>query len=118
MSPFALLRDAFNARDVRRWTRKQRFPATLERTYWSAYEYQRDRKRLEQAGYRASQERTTAGSSAATVDVAAPFFDKGVAYAFATSHYEAWLRRAPVVYRVSYERLSAWATTVRAAQNH
>ncbi|MBV8195923.1 MAG: hypothetical protein JOY80_10390 [Candidatus Dormibacteraeota bacterium] len=39
------------ARDVRRMQRRDRFPETLRRSYWSPREYQRDSRLLQSIGY-------------------------------------------------------------------
>jgi hypothetical protein len=57
IDPGAALRDWFNARDVRRWLKRKSLPATLDRTYWTAYEYQQDLGRLQRCLYTVTSER-------------------------------------------------------------
>jgi hypothetical protein len=45
------LRNWLWERDVRRMSARGAFPPTIERSYWSAREYQRDQARLERIGY-------------------------------------------------------------------
>lgn len=50
------LRSWFWSRDARRMRRSGRFPATLERAYWSRRQYDNDSKRLAGLGYRITSE--------------------------------------------------------------
>src|SRR5215472_10213340 len=50
------LRSWLWGRDARRMERKQRFPAELHRAYWSRRQYDRDRPRLLELGYRIASE--------------------------------------------------------------
>ncbi len=59
IDPGAALRDWFNARDVRRWLKRESLPMTLDRTYWTAYEYQQDLGRLQRCLYIVTSERVT-----------------------------------------------------------
>jgi hypothetical protein len=59
IDPGAALRDWFNARDVRRWLKRESLPMTLDRTYWTAYEYQQDLGRLQRCRYIVTSERVT-----------------------------------------------------------
>ena len=45
------LQDWLNARAARRMARKQRFPETIERSYWRSADYTKDSTRLEAMGY-------------------------------------------------------------------
>jgi hypothetical protein len=110
VSPGAALRDWLNARDVRRWERKQAWPPTLERTYWTAYEYQRDLGRLQRHLYRVTLERTAKPYPDLTPNVTLS----------GPRQVRARATREALLYRVSYERLSysVWADTVAAAQRH
>ena len=99
----AALRDWFNARDVRRMDRTGSWPATLERLYWTAYEYQRDLERLQRRLYRPTLERASQ-----------PYPDLATYPAIAPRQIRARPHRQPLLYRVSYERISyaTWAAAV------
>ena len=105
------MRDWLNAREVRHWDRRQRFPPNIDRTYWSAYEYQRDLGRLQALRYHVTSQRSNLADPAVSIDVAAATMRSS---GLVMGHR---LRRIPVLYRVSYERLSyqTWAAAVTAA---
>lgn len=103
----AALRDWLNARDVRRMARRCSWPPTLERTYWTAYEYQRDLGRLQRHLYRPTLERASRPFPDLTPNVTTigPRQIRARAY------------RQALLYRVSYERISyaTWAAAVQSA---
>ena len=97
----ARLRDWFNARDVKRWERKGAWPPTLERAYWTRYEYERDLVRLEAHMYHLTSEHKSL-----------PYTDVGAqTAALGPRALRPSGGRQPRLYRVSYERLSydTWA---------
>jgi len=102
----ATLRDWLNARDLRRWRRRGSLPPTLDRTYWTAYEYGRDLGRLQASGYRVTLERVSTPYPDLTPNVT-PAGPRRV---------RAQVRRVSR-YRVSYERLaySTWASALPVA---
>lgn len=104
VNPGAALRDWLNARDVRRWERSGAWPPTVDRTYWTAYEYQRDLGRLQARRYNVSQQRSTPSFP----DLAPNVTTVGPRRVRAQGGHRALL------YRVSYERVSyaAWARVV------
>ena len=106
------MRDWLNAREVRQWDRRHRLPPTVDRTYWSAYEYQRDLGRLQALRYNVTSQRSNLANPAVSIDIAATTMRSS---GLVLDHR---LRRIPVVYRVSYARLSfqTWASTVEAAE--
>jgi hypothetical protein len=108
INPGAAVRDWLNARDVRRWERRGTWPPTLERSYWTAYEYQRDLGRLQQRMYRVTLERASKPYHDMTPNVST----------IGPRQIRARSDRQALLYRVSYERLSysTWAGTVSAAQ--
>jgi hypothetical protein len=103
----AAIRDWFNARDVRRWERRGSWPPTLERTYWTAYEYQRDLGRLQRRRYHVTWERTSRAFHDMTPNVTII----GPRRVRARGAHQALL------YRVGYERLSysTWAAAMPSA---
>jgi hypothetical protein len=48
--------DWLNARAARRLVRSGKFPATIERAYWNAAQYERDSARLDTIGYEVDSE--------------------------------------------------------------
>ena len=106
----AALRDWFNARDVQRWERRGTWPPTLERSYWTLYEYQRDLGRLQQHQYHATLERASRPYHDLTPNVAT----------VGPTRVRARSSRQALLYRVTYERLSftTWGPTVAAARRH
>jgi len=100
----ATLRDWFNARDLRRWQRRGSLPPSLERVYWTAYEYQRDLGRLQACGYRMTLERLSRPYPDLAPNVAAA----------GPRRVRAREGQRALLYRVSYERLaySTWASAV------
>jgi hypothetical protein len=103
----ASLRDWLNARDLRRWVRGGSLPPSVERTYWTAYEYQRDLGRLQQHMYRVTWQQTVTPYP----DTSPNITPSGPARVRARSN------RSVMLYRVNYERLSysGWAATAQAA---
>ena len=104
VNPGAGLRDWLNARDVRRWERADCWPLSLERTYWTAYEYQRDLERLRQRRYRLIVERATLPYEDTTPNVTL----------IGPRQVRARPGRQAVLYRVSYERSPGSAPAGRA----
>jgi hypothetical protein len=104
----AAIRDWLNARDLRRWERSGSWPPTLERAYWTPYEYQRDLGRLQRRMYRVAWQQTAQPYQDLTpnVTIIGPRQVRARAY------------RQALLYRVGYERLSyaAWARTVASAR--
>jgi hypothetical protein len=90
----AAVRDWFNAHDVRRWDRRDTWPATLERTYWTAFEYERDLGRLQRHRYRVTLERVSEPYRDLTPNITA----------FGPRKVRARADRQPLLYRVSYAR--------------
>src|SRR5438132_3062122 len=86
--------------------RRGSLPPTLDRTYWTAYEYGRDLGRLQASGYRVTLERVSTPYPDLTPNVT-PAGPRRV---------RAQVRRASR-YRVSYERLaySTWASALPVA---
>ena len=101
----AALRDWFNARDLRRWQRRGALPPSLDRAYWTPYEYQRDLGRLQRCGYHVTLERATRPYPDLTPNVTAA----GPRLVRARGP------RSVMLYRVSYSRLSysTWGSVVQ-----
>lgn len=99
----AALRDWLNARDVRRMDRRGSWPPTLERLYWTPYEYQRDLERLQRHLYRPTLERASR-----------PYPDLAAYPTGGPRQIRARPYRQPLLYRVSYERISyaTWSGAV------
>lgn len=116
LNPGAMVRDWLNGRDLRRWQRSGVMPATCDRTYWSAYEYQEDLGRLQQRGYVVVNERSNAADPAVRIDAAQPFFGRTYGYRGLGMP----LHRRPVRYVVRYERhtQSIWTEAAASAARH
>lgn len=104
----AALRDWFNERDIRRWERRGALPPTLDRTYWTAYEYQRDLGRLQRRRYHVTNQQAVWPYQ----DLTPMVTSAGPRMIRARSN------RQAVRYRISYERIaySTWASSVPASR--
>src|SRR5690349_5124469 len=104
----AALRDWLNARDLRRWQRRGALPPSLDRSYWSFYEYHHDLGRLQRCGYHVTVERATRPYPDLTPNITA----------LSPRMVRARGAHSVMLYRVSYSRLSAatWGPAIAAAR--
>jgi hypothetical protein len=89
------IRDWFNARDVRRMTRTQRFPDTLIRHYFELAEYGKDEGALQAIGYVA----VAKDQTATHVGVTIPASTNGL-----TGHLDRRVQRRVASIHVLYRR--------------
>lgn len=90
----AALRDWLNSRDLRRWERHHALPETLERYYWTPYEYQQDLGRLQRLRYTVTSTHTQGAYPDLTPNVTM----------VGARRVRARPARQAILYRVTYER--------------
>jgi hypothetical protein len=88
-----MLRDRRHRRDVKRWAKRNSYPAMVERKYWSTAEFEEDAARLKAHGYVVTGEQDTN-----------PYVDVATAPNFYGKDPRSVLVVTIPMFRVTYER--------------